>query len=198
MLDSITAAPLDGLRSIAAGLHGRLGKEPPPARGETKTWAERTPAQASADIRTADLLADERQAELGRQTARQAPEWAVRAWGRPPAEPGALQDDWQQRAGLVGYYREIAGITDPAQAIGPAPSGQADLAELFRSSVRALQLPDEAALLKAMNRGQLEAQVQDYRPGRGDRPARRTGRGRRPRAHGRGGPGAGRSRDSRR
>ena len=163
VLDSITAAPLDGLRSIAAGLHGRLGKEPPPARGETKTWAERTPAQASADIRTADLLADERQAELGRQTARQAPEWAVRAWGRPPAEPGALQDDWQQRAGLVGYYREIAGIADPAQAIGPAPSGQADLAELFRSSVRALQLPDEAAMLKAMNRGQLEAQVQDYR-----------------------------------
>ena len=51
VLDSITAAPLDGLRSIAAGLHGRLGKEPPPARGETKTWAERTPAQASADIR---------------------------------------------------------------------------------------------------------------------------------------------------
>ena len=29
--------------------------------------------------------------------------------------------------------------------------------------MRALQLPDEAALLKAMNRGQLEAQVQDYR-----------------------------------
>lgn len=162
VLDAITAAPLDGLRSIAAGLHGRLGKEPPPARGETKTWAERTPAQASAEIRTADLLADERQAELGRQAARQAPEWAVRAWGQPPAEPGALQADWQQRAGLVGYYREIAGITDPAQAIGPAPSGQADLAELFRSSVRALQLPDEAALLKAMNRGQLEAQVQDY------------------------------------
>ena len=162
VLDSITAAPLDGLRSIAAGLHGRLGKEPPPARGETRSWAERTPAQAPAEIRTSDLLADERQAELGRQIARQAPEWAMRAWGRPPAEPGALQDDWQQRAGLVGYYREVAGITDPAQAIGPPPSGQADLAELFRSSVRALELPDEAALLKAMNRGQLEAQVQDY------------------------------------
>ena len=29
VLDSITAEPLDGLRSIAAGLHGRAGKEPP-------------------------------------------------------------------------------------------------------------------------------------------------------------------------
>ena len=180
LLQELRAHEIGGRRHPGrAGLHHRraarrpaqhrrgaawpTGKRTAPGAGETKTWAERTPAQASADIRTADLLADERQAELGRQTARQAPEWAVRAWGRPPAEPGALQDDWQQRAGLVGYYREIAGITDPAQAIGPAPSGQADLAELFRSSVRALQLPDEAALLKAMNRGQLEAQVQDYR-----------------------------------
>ena len=163
VLDSITAAPLDGLRSIAAGLHGRLGKEPPPARGETRTWAERTPAQASADIRAADLMADGRQAELGEQIARQAPQWATQAWGAPPAEPGALQDDWRRRAGLVGYYREVAGITDPAQAIGPPPSAQADLAELFRAAVRELQLADEAAMLKAMNRGQLEAQVQDYR-----------------------------------
>ena len=159
VLDSITAEPLDGLRSIAAGLHGRAGKEPPPRRGETRTWTERTPAQASAEIQAADRMADQRQAELGHQIATQAPEWAVRAWGRPPAEPGALQDDWRQRAGLVGYYREIAGVTDPAQAIGPVPSGQADLAELFRASVRALQLPDEAALLKAMNQGQLEAAV---------------------------------------
>ena len=35
VLDSITAAPLDGARSVAAVLHGRAGKEPAPARGET-------------------------------------------------------------------------------------------------------------------------------------------------------------------
>ena len=35
VLDSITATPLDGARSIAAVLHGRAGKEPAPARGET-------------------------------------------------------------------------------------------------------------------------------------------------------------------
>ena len=80
----------------------------------------------------------------------------------PPAEPGSLRDDWQQRAGIVGAYRAAAGITDPEQAIGPVPSGKADLAEAFRASVRALELPDEAALLKAMNQGQLEARVQEY------------------------------------
>ena len=36
VLDAITAEPLTGLRSIAAGLHGRTGKEPAPARGQTQ------------------------------------------------------------------------------------------------------------------------------------------------------------------
>ena len=35
-LDEITAEPLTGLRSVAAGLHGRLGKAEPPAMGETR------------------------------------------------------------------------------------------------------------------------------------------------------------------
>ena len=161
-LDAITARGFAGARSIAAVLHGRLGKEPPPPKGETRTWTERTPAQASAEIQEADVLADERQAELGRQLAERPPEWALEAWGVPPREPGALLDDWQRHAGLVGYYRETAGITDPKQAIGPVPSGQADLAEMFHASVRALELPDEAALYKAMGRGDLEARVRDY------------------------------------
>ena len=42
------------------------------------------------------------------------------------------------------------------------PSGQPDLAEMFHSSVRALQLPDEAALLKALGRGELEAAVDEH------------------------------------
>ena len=45
-LDAITGRPLDGARSIAAVLHGRLEKEPAPARGQTQTWAERAPQDA--------------------------------------------------------------------------------------------------------------------------------------------------------
>ena len=125
VLDSITAEPLDGLRSIAAGLHGRAGKEPPPARGETKTWAERTPGQASAEIQAAEQMADQRQAELGRELAERPPRWALQAWGVPPAhqESAARRADCEKQAGIVGAYRELAGIADPAQAIGPVPSG---------------------------------------------------------------------------
>src|SRR5205823_3669428 len=82
-----------------------------------------------------------RQAELGRQLAARPPEWALNAWGVPPQEPGALREDWERRAAIVESYRESAGITDPAQAIGPVPAGQAQLREAFHASVVALELP---------------------------------------------------------
>jgi hypothetical protein len=161
-LDAITGRTLDGARSIAAVLHGRLGKEPAPARGQTRTWAERAPRDAPDQALEAARRLDARQAELGRQLAAQAPEWALRAWGVPPARAGALREDWERRAAIVESYREAAGITGPAQAIGPLPSGQAQLREAFHASVVALELPGEQALLQAMGRGQLEAQVSTY------------------------------------
>jgi conjugative relaxase-like TrwC/TraI family protein len=163
VLDSITAEPLAGARSIAAVLHGRAGKEPAPARGMTAGWAERAPRDVTAGTAASARMMDARQAVLGERLALRPPQWALDAWGVPPAEPGAVRDEWQRRAGLVESYREATGITDPQQAIGPVPAGKAHLAEAFHASVRALELPDEAALLKAMNRGQLEARVQDYR-----------------------------------
>lgn len=60
-----------------------------------------------------------------------------------------------QRAAVVEGYRELAGITDPAVAIGPAPARQAGMSEAFAASVRALELADDVALLKAMGRGEL-------------------------------------------
>ena len=59
-------------------------------------------------------------------------------------------------------YRELAGVTDPAVAIGPAPARQAGMSEALAASVRALELPDDAALVKAMGRGELEASVREY------------------------------------
>jgi hypothetical protein len=162
LLDAITAEPLEGSRSIAAVLHGRAGKEPAPARGATAGWAERAPGDVTPAIETAGEMLDARQAALGERLAANPPAWALRAWGDPRAKTGAERADWEQLAAIVESYREAAGITDPEQATGPVPSGKAHLAEAFRASVRALRLPDEAALLRAMNRGQLEARVQEY------------------------------------
>jgi len=161
-LDAITGRSLEGARSIAGVLHGRLGKEQPPERGRTATWSERTPQAAPDTILEAQRMLDVRQAELGRQLAQQPPAWALQAWGAPPAEPGALRQDWERRAGIVGSYRESAGITDPQQAIGPVPANQAQLREAFHASVAALELPDEEALVRAMSRGELEARIDTY------------------------------------
>lgn len=158
VLDSITARPLDGARSVAAVLRGRAGKEPAPARGDTTSWAERAPDY----VRDSFTGMDRRQAELGERLAATPPLWALEAWGMPPAEAGRLRDDWMQRAAVVQSYGELAGITNNSLAIGPPPSRQAGMSEAFAASVRALELPDESAWLKAMGRGELEAKVREY------------------------------------
>ena len=157
--------PLEGARSIAAVLHGRLGKEPPPQRGKTGTWAERAPQSAPEHVAETQRMLDQRQADLGRELAERPPQWALQAWGIPPAEQesAARRADWEKQAGIVGAYREAAGITDPAQAIGPPPANQAQLREAFHSAVRALQLPDNDALLRAMGRGEHEVRIDRYR-----------------------------------
>jgi conjugative relaxase-like TrwC/TraI family protein len=161
-LDAITGRSLAGAHSIAAVLHGRLGKAQPPERGRTAAWTDRAPEWAQDQIRETQQMLDLRQAELGRRLAVQPPQWALQAWGAPPAEPGALRQDWEQRAAIVESYREAAGITDPAQAIGPVPANQAQLREAFHASVLALQLPDNEALVRAMSQGELEVTVDAY------------------------------------
>ena len=44
----VTAAPMDGARSIANVLHGRLQRLQPPAQRYSATWAQRTPDNAPA------------------------------------------------------------------------------------------------------------------------------------------------------
>jgi len=158
-LDLITGRSMEGARSIAGVLHGRLEKAAPPARGQTQAFAERTPGGAAPEIAETYQAADARQAELGREQAARPQEWALQAWGVPPPEAGALRKEWERRAGLVGAYREAAGITDPKQAIGPVPAGKGVLREMFHASIRALELPDDRALLKAMGNADLEARL---------------------------------------
>jgi hypothetical protein len=67
-----------------------------------------------------------------------------------------------KRAAVVESYRELAGITNPDVAIGPPLSRQAGMREAFAASARALELPDDAAMLKAMGHGELAAQVREY------------------------------------
>ena len=163
-LDQITERDFNGARSIAGVLHGRLGKAEAPEWGATRTWAERTPELADTEvIAEADKALDTRQAELGRQLAEKPPVWAVDAWGVPPTreQSEALRADWEARAGLVGSYREAAGVDNPDAPLGPMPK-DAEVREAWFASVRALELENDEALAAAQTRGELEATRATY------------------------------------
>ena len=114
-----------------------------------------------AEIAEGYRAADARQAGIAASSPGGPSSGPSRAWGPPPAQPGALLDDWQQRAGLVGFYREMVGITDPKVAIGPCRPGRRPRGNVPRLGARPAAA-DEAALLKAMGQGDLEARVLEY------------------------------------
>ena len=129
LIGQITAAPLDGARSVSSVLHGRLESLRLPESARDVTWAARTPQDAP---RLAHELAeglDQRRRELGERLTAKPEPWL--ASSRIQLEPGAsaaLRADYMDRAGRVAAYREAAGITDPEQAISldphPGPSSR--------------------------------------------------------------------------
>ena len=159
VLDSITAEPLTGLRSIAAGCTAGQKKNRPRRGGRPRRGLSASPnghraeSQAGRRCRMSGRLTSARSWPPGRRGGRST------RGASPPPEAGPLRDDWLRHAAQVESYREVAGITDPEQAIGPVPAGQPELGELFHGAVRALRLADEAALLKAMGQGEVEAIV---------------------------------------
>ena len=59
-------------------------------------------------------------------------------------------------------YREAAGITDPQQAVSPGPHlGNLELEDMRQATIRALEIRDEADIIRGLSRGDLEARVLD-------------------------------------
>ena len=181
VLDSITAEPLDGLRSIAAGLHGRAGKEPPPVRGATKTWAERTPAaRVSRDpgSRPDGGPAAGRTRPPARRAARRSGRSRHGAFPRAPGAGGAAGRLGEAGRASSATYRELAGITDPAQAIGPVAVRAArpgrDVPRVRAGSPAARR----GGLAEGDGPGRARGRRGRARPGHGPGPGRRPGRDR--------------------
>ena len=96
--------------------------------------------------------------------------WLTRHLGAPPGPDASpvLREDYARRAGTAAAYREARGITDPEQAVSLDPHPDPELEALRRDTVRALEIADEQAELRAMSRGELEAQVLRRRTRAGD------------------------------
>ena len=164
LIGQITAAPMDGARSIASVLHGRLQRLALPqlARHDL-TWAQRTPTSASAVAHELAAGLDGRARALGDQLAASSEPWLARYLGvlAPDASP-ALREEYARRAAAAAAYREAAGITDPQQAVSPtAHRGRPELESMRQGTIRALEIRDEADIVRGLTRGELEAHVLD-------------------------------------
>ena len=161
IVDRITAAPMDGARSIASVLHGRLQRLQLSAQGYGPTWAQRTPGNAPALAHELAAELDDRRRKLGERALANPEPWLTRYLGPPPGPDTSpvLREDYARRAGTAAAYREALGITYP-QAVSLLPHRSSPELEGMRlAAIRALEIRDEAAIIHGMTRGELEAQV---------------------------------------
>ena len=161
IIDRITAAPMDGARSIASVLHSRLQRLQLPAQEHDVTWVQRTPRNAPVLAHELAAGLDARRRELGERALANPEPWLTRHLGPPPG-PGAspvLREDYAWRAGTAAAYREVRGITDPKQAVSFGPHPGPELEALRDDTFRALEITNEQAEIRAMSCGELEAQV---------------------------------------
>jgi flagellar biosynthesis GTPase FlhF len=164
LIDRITAAPMDGARSIASVLHGRLQRLAlPQLAGRDLTWTQRTPASVPTVARELAAALDARARTLGDQLAASPEPWLARHLGvLVPGVSPALREEYARRAATAAAYREAAGITDPQQAVSPtAHRGGPELEGMRQATIRALEIRDEADIIRGLTRGELEARVLD-------------------------------------
>ena len=162
LIDQITAAPMDGARSIASVLHGRLQRIALPGlAGHDLTWARRTPATAPPIAHELAAVLDARACALAGQLAASPEPWLARHLGvlSPTASLG-LREEYVRRASAAAAYREAAGITDPQRAVSFTPHrGNPELDGMRQATIRALEICDEADIIRGLDRGELEARI---------------------------------------
>jgi hypothetical protein len=161
LIGRITAAPMDRARSITSVLHHRLEQLALPDLRHDATWAQRTPATAPPLARELAAALDDRARVLGEQLAASPEPWLTRHLGvLTPGVSRALREEYACRAAAAAAYREAAGITDPQQAVSLLPHRSSPELEGMRlAAIRALEIRDEAAIIRGMARGELEART---------------------------------------
>src|SRR5262249_11340644 len=104
---------------------------------------------------------DARTRALGERLTASSEPWLARQLGvlAPSASP-ALREEYTRRAGIAAAYREAAGITAPDQAVSLMPHrGNPELENMRKAVFTALEIRDEADIIRGLDRGELEARA---------------------------------------
>ena len=128
----------------------------PAARHDT--WAERVRVTGDEDkdrfLRELATAMDDRQQRLGRHLAEQPPVWARQALGHTPDDPEE-RADWQQRAGVIGAYREMWSYDNPGVPIGPEPGTTSPEARADWHKAQEAQVKTDGIDVRNLSDGQL-------------------------------------------
>ena len=124
---AIQSHSLEGTRDVASVLDTRMrAMVEPLVPLPLSPWSERVPEIADPErqdyVRRLAEAMDERTERIGQHAVQAQPEWALRALGPVPDDPGERLD-WQQRASAIGAYHELYGVEDQADPLGPEPAG---------------------------------------------------------------------------
>jgi len=126
---TVGARTLADARSVAAVLDARMRKIVDPLVPlPHKPWTDRPrefagPEVAAYETRLRQAM-DERADRLGEHAVQTAPAWAVQALGPVPEDP-IERLEWQDRVSKIATYRDIYGISDDREVIGPEPTSNA-------------------------------------------------------------------------
>jgi hypothetical protein len=165
LTDAVERHALNDARQITNVLHRRITDTTTldPVDDSYREWVPTVDdPQWAAYLNTLAAAADARRDELGQQVAAAPPQWAVEAFGEPPAEAES-RAEWVERAGKVAAHRELVGNDDAEDALGPAPKpGQVEAYASWRSAWRALGRPDADRAEAEMSTGQLRLRVRAY------------------------------------
>jgi len=152
---------MDRARSITGVLHHRLQQLALPDLRHDATWAQRTPVTAPPAAHELAAALDDRSRTLGERMAASPEPWLARQLGvLAPGASSALRAEYTRRAGTAAAYREAAGITDLERAVSPEPHrGNPELEAMRKTVFTALEIRDEADIIRGLTRGELEARV---------------------------------------
>jgi hypothetical protein len=124
---AIRSRSLEGTRDVASVLDARMrAMTDPLVPLPSSRWSERVPEIADPErqeyVRRLAEAMDQRTERIGEHAVHTQPQWALRALGPVPGDPAERLDP-QQRASAIGAYRELYGVQDQADPLGPEPAG---------------------------------------------------------------------------
>ncbi len=165
--DAVTDRSLDGATNTTNVLYTRIadahtGRLDP--TGDTyREWLPRTDnAEWDTYLGSLATAADDRAAQLGRNTAEERPAWAVEALGSVPEDEPARQA-WERQAGTVAAYRELRGHDDADDPLGRPPKpGLVEQYAAYRAAWRALGRPEIDRSEYEMSDGQHRARIRAW------------------------------------